>query len=69
MAKKRTVRQRIRIYCAEHDMTQRQLAAHLGISESQMSLILSGHRMPSIQALAQLEALVGLSARDFAGAA
>jgi transcriptional regulator with XRE-family HTH domain len=69
MAKKRTVRQRVRLYCAEHDITQRQLASQLGISEPKMSRILSGHCAPSIHELARLEALIGLTARDFAGAA
>ena len=69
MAKKHTVRQRVRLYCAEHDLTQRQLAAKLGISEPKMSRILSGQCAPNIAELARLEALVGLTARDFAGAA
>lgn len=69
MPKKQTVRKRVRVYCAEHDLTQGQLAAKLGISEPKMSQILSGRSVPNISELAKLESLLGLKAGDFVGAA
>lgn len=64
--KRRTIRQRVRVYLAERDMTQGQLAEALGIDQSHLSLIIAGHRRPSLEVAVRIEDLIGIPARDFA---
>jgi len=64
--KKQTIKTRVRVYLAERGMTQGQLARKVGMTESQMSLVLSGKALPTVPQLARLESLIGLTARDFA---
>jgi transcriptional regulator with XRE-family HTH domain len=64
--KKPTIKTRVRVYLAERDMTQGDLAQKLGMSEGQLSNVLNGKGLPTVPQLAKLEALIGLKARDFA---
>lgn len=66
MRKKPSIKTRIRVYLAERDLTQADFAAKVGMTESQLSLVLNGKGLPTIPQLAKLEALVGLKASDFA---
>lgn len=66
MPKKRPFRIEVRVYCAEHEITQGQLAERLGIDEGKFSRVLSGQAVPNINELAALEKLFGVSASDFA---
>lgn len=71
MAKKSTpptVRQRVRVYLAQRDITQGQLADELGIDESYLSLIIRGRRHPSLDVAVRLERLTGIPASEFADA-
>lgn len=47
-------------------MTQGDLAQKVGMTESQLSAVLNGKGLPTVPQLAKLEALIGLTARDFA---
>lgn len=69
MPKKQTIKTRVRVYLAERDMTQGDLARKLGMTESQLSTVVNGKGLPTVHQLAKLETLIGLTARDFAGAA
>jgi transcriptional regulator with XRE-family HTH domain len=64
-----SIRRRVRIYLAEHDLTQRQLAAELDIDESYLSLIIRGLRYPPREIALRLEAKLGIPAREFLGVA
>ena len=66
MRKKLTIRQRVRVYLAERDLTQRELADSLGMSEPRLSLILSGKVTPNLDEAFRIENLTGIPARDFA---
>ena len=61
-----TIRQRVRIYLAQHDMTQGALAQQIGMSEPRMSLILAGKARPNINEATQFQRIVGIPATDFA---
>lgn len=61
-----TIRQRVRIFLAERDMTQAQLAAQLGIDDSMLSLILHGKRTPSLSIALKLESITGIPVKAFA---
>lgn len=50
----------------ERGLTQRQLATEFGIEAAHLSLILSGHRRPSLDVAVRIEALTGIPPRDFA---
>ena len=65
MRKKLTIRQSIRVYLAERDMTQGRLAAELGMAESRLSMILSGKATPSLDEGLRIEDFTGIPARDF----
>lgn len=67
MRKKLTIRQRVRVYLAERDLTQGALAAELGMTDSRLSLILSGKATPNLEEAFRIENIVGVPARDFAG--
>lgn len=64
MRKTLTVKQRVRIWLAEQDLTQRALAQSWGMREARLSLLLSGKARPSLHELVHFEAL-GLTPRDF----
>lgn len=66
MRKKLTIKQRVRVYLAERDLTQGALAGELGMSEPRLSLILSGKVTPNLDEAFRLENIVGIPARDFA---
>jgi plasmid maintenance system antidote protein VapI len=56
-------RRMVRTWLAQHDKTQRWLAARLGISESQLSLVLSGARTLTDDLNARLFTATGLRLR------
>lgn len=64
--KQLTIRQRVRVYLVENDMTQAQLAAQLGMSESKFSKVLSGTLTLDINEAAALQRITGIPAVDFA---
>jgi transcriptional regulator with XRE-family HTH domain len=57
----------VRLYLAEHDMTQDRLAAHVGITAGHLSSILSRKETPSLRVAVALEVLTGIPAREFVG--
>ena len=59
------LRRRVRVYLAQHDMTQRDLADRLQIAQSHLSSILAGRETPSLAVAVMLETLTGIPARDF----
>jgi transcriptional regulator with XRE-family HTH domain len=59
------VKQRVRLYLAEHDMTQDQLAAHVGITAGHLSHVLSRKHTPSLRVAVALENITGVSVREF----
>ena len=65
MAKKRSVKTRVRVWCADRDMTQGELAKKLGMSSGRLSMILSGQVKPTLDQFAAFESVVGLRVADF----
>jgi transcriptional regulator with XRE-family HTH domain len=59
------LRRRVRVFLAQHDMTQRDLADRLQIAQSHLSSILAGRETPSLPVGVMLETLSGIPARDF----
>lgn len=57
---------RLREAIGDRHGQQRAFSARTGISESTLSLILSGVRRPSLDVAVQLEAATGIPAREFA---
>lgn len=51
----------------EHGITQGQLGARLGITQSAVSRLLTGRRRPSIGVLVKLARVTGLPAEDLLG--
>lgn len=64
--KRLPLKQRVRVYLAEHSLTQSQLADRLGISPSHLSEILTGKESASLRVAVDLERITGIPARDFA---
>lgn len=64
-AQAKVIRRRIRVWLAERDMTQVQLARLLGVSPSALSKVFAG-QPPTLALAAKLEDIVGIPARDFA---
>lgn len=60
------LKRRVRVYLAEHDMTQRQFAGLLDISASHFSNILAGKEHPSLRVARRLEVLIGIPAGEWA---
>lgn len=65
MRKLLTVKQRVRMWLAERNLTQRALAGRLGMSEARLSLILSGKSTPSLDEGLRLSGLTGIPAKAF----
>ncbi|CAB4147065.1 HTH_XRE domain containing protein [uncultured Caudovirales phage] len=63
---KRTVRQHIRCYLAERDISAAQLARELGIDGSHLSLIVNGLRTPSLEVALRLSEMCEMDIRLFA---
>lgn len=63
---KPSIRKRVRLYLAEHEINQEQFADLCGMDGTKLSKILAGKAVPTIPQLAELEKRVGLTARDFA---
>ena len=56
---------RIRGWCAEHDVSNKELALLLGVNESNMSLKMSGKQGFSIQQVKTICTTYGISADEF----
>lgn len=63
---RRPGRDQVRDILDERGMTQKELAAQLGIHETHLSAILAGRDFPSLSLAARIEDLTGIPARDFA---
>ena len=59
------IKRRVRVYLAQHDMTQQDLADQLLIAPSHLSSILAGRETPSLSLAVAIEQLTGIPARDF----
>lgn len=69
MATKRselTVGQRLKQVLVERGITQREMAATLGITETHMSTIILGKETPGLALAVRIEDETGIPARDFA---
>lgn len=62
---KTTAADRVRAYLKKHDMTQRDLAAALKVTEAHLSSVLAGRDQPSLDMAALLEDITGIPARQF----
>lgn len=62
----RTGREQVRDVLRDRGITQKELAAELGIHETHLSAILAGRDFPSLSLAVRLENLTGIPARDFA---
>lgn len=62
----RDLKRRVRVYLAEHEMTQDQFAKLLGISNGHFSNVLSGKAQPSLTVAHRLEVLIGIPAGQWA---
>lgn len=63
---RRPGREQVREVLGKRGMTQKDLAAKLGIHETHLSAILAGRDFPSLSLAARIEDLTGIPARDFA---
>jgi len=59
------IKRRVRVYLAENDMTQVQLANMLRIKPGHLSGILAQTQIPSLRVAVELENLTGIPAREF----
>lgn len=62
---KPTAKRAVRIWLATHSKTQQDLACELEISESLLSTILSGRRMPTDELADKIQRKTGIDLRDF----
>lgn len=69
MPKQSALKRTVRVWLAEHDKTQDWLAFKLEISNSHLSLILSGYRPLTDELANDLERLTGIDLREHVGAA
>lgn len=65
MKKKLTIRQRVRVYMAERDITQGQLAAECNMSDAKLSLVLAGKSRPSLAEALRLQDVTGIPVEAF----
>jgi len=61
------VKRRVRVYLAQRDMTQQDLAIKLRITSGHLSGILAGKETPSLTVAVALQELTGIPVRDFIG--
>lgn len=66
MKNKLTMRQRVRVYMAERDITQGELAAECNISGAKLSMILAGKCQPSLTEALRLQDVTGIPVVVFA---
>jgi transcriptional regulator with XRE-family HTH domain len=59
------LKSKIRLYCAEREITQRRFASELGITPSHLCQILSRRQSASLRLAVMLEELTGIPAREF----
>jgi transcriptional regulator with XRE-family HTH domain len=60
------VGQRLKQVLSERSMTQREMAARLGITDAHMSSIILGKETPGLALAVRIEDETGIPARDFA---
>ncbi len=58
--------QRLKQWLKDREMTQRELAGRLGITDAHMSSIVRGDDTPGLALAVRIEDLTGIPARDFA---
>lgn len=63
---RQTGREQVRVILSKRGITQKELAAELGIHETHLSAILAGRDFPSLSLAVRLENITGIPARDFA---
>lgn len=63
---RQTGREQVREVLRSRGITQKELAAELGIHETHLSAILAGRDFPSLSLAVRIENLTGIPARDFA---
>lgn len=68
MAKRSTIPagQRLKQYLVGRGLTQRELAAQLGVTDAHISSIIRGTETPGLALAVKIETLAGIPARDFA---
>lgn len=60
-------RERVAVWLLEHQHSKRWLAKKLGVSPSLVSMLVAGHRRPSLLLAKRIQKLTGIPAIDFAG--
>ena len=61
--------QRLRAWLKKAKWTQRDLASHLGVAETAISMIALGHRTPTLRLAARLHAVTGIPMTAFVSTA
>jgi transcriptional regulator with XRE-family HTH domain len=59
------VKARVRIYCAQRQITQAQLAKELSVTPSHLCQIVGGRQSTSLRLASALEHFTGVPAREF----
>jgi transcriptional regulator with XRE-family HTH domain len=61
-----TAGQRLKQWLEDNEMTQRAMAAKLGITDAHMSSVILGKETPGLTLAVKIETLTGIAPRDFA---